>query len=78
MRYTIMIITMPQSEVIECSDIHAETDAEAMEYAMEYAMNQACFNGAQDYMMTVNDAAGDFSATIQGTRSARTSINDTV
>lgn len=42
MRYTIMIITMTQSEVIECSDVHAETDAEAM----EYAMNQACFNGA--------------------------------
>jgi len=74
MRYTIMIITMPQSEVIECSDVHAETDAEAM----EYAMNQACFNGAQDYMMVVNDAAGEFSATIQGTRSARASTNDTV
>lgn len=64
MRYTIMIITMPQSEVIECSDVHADTDAEAM----EYAMNQACFN----------DAAGEFSATIQGTRNARTSTNDTV
>lgn len=74
MRYTIMIITMSQSEVIECSDVYAETDAEAM----EYAMNQASFTGAQDYMMVVNDATGDFSATIQGTRSARTSINDTV
>lgn len=51
MRYTIMIITMSQSEVIECSDVYAETDAEA---------------------------TGDFSATIQGTRSARTSINDTL
>lgn len=57
MRYTIMIITMLQSEVIEFSHIHAETDAEAM---------------------AVNDATGDFSATIQGTCSARTSINDTV
>lgn len=37
MRYTIMIITMPQSEVIECCDVHAETDAEAMEYAMKRA-----------------------------------------
>lgn len=73
MPYTIMII-MPQSEIIECIDVYAETDAEAM----EYAMNQACFNGTQDYMMIVNDAAGEFSATIQGTRSARISTSDAV
>lgn len=74
MRYTVMIIAMPQAEVIECSDVHAETDAEAM----EYAMNQACFTGAQDYMLIVNDAAGVFNATVQGTRSARISTPDTV
>lgn len=73
MPYTIMII-MPQSEIIECIDVYAETDAEAM----EYAMNQACFNGTQDYMMIVNDAAGEFSATIQGTRSARISTADSM
>ena len=73
MPYTIMII-MPQSEIIECIDVYAETDAEAM----EYAMNQACFNGTQDYMMIVNDAAGEFSATVQGTRSARISTSDAV
>lgn len=66
MRYTIMIITMPQSEVIECTDVHADSDAEAM----EYALNQVCFTGAQDYMLIVNDSAGEFSATVQGTRSA--------
>lgn len=36
MPYTIMII-MPQSEIIECIDVYAETDAEAMEYAMNQA-----------------------------------------
>ena len=74
MRYTVMIIAMPQSEVIECTDVHADSDAEAM----EYAMNQACFTGAQDYMLIINDSAGEFSATVQGTRSARISTNDTV
>ena len=74
MRYTIMIITMPQSEVIECSDVHGDSDAEAM----EYALNQACFTGAQDYMLVVNDAAGEFSATVQGTCSARISTADSM
>lgn len=74
MLYTIMVITMPQSDIIECSDVHAETDAEAM----EYAMNQACFTGAQDYMMLVNDVAGEFIAMAQGTRSARISTSDTL
>lgn len=74
MRYTVMIIAMPQADVIELTDVHADSDAEAM----EYAMNQACFTGAQDYMLIINDAAGEFSATIQGTRSARISTNDTV
>ena len=74
MRYTIMVITMPLCETIERCDVYAETNAEAM----EYAMNQACFNGAQDYMMVVNDAAGDFNATVQGTRGARISAPDTV
>lgn len=74
MRYTVMIIVMPQTEVIEFTDVFADTDAEAM----EYAMNQACFTGAQDYMLIVNDAAGEFNATVQGTRSARISTPDTV
>lgn len=74
MRYTVMIITMPQADVIELTDVYADTDAEAM----EYAMNQACFTGAQDYMLIVNDAAGEFNATVQGTRSARISTPDTV
>lgn len=74
MRYTIMIVIMPHSEVIECSDVFADTDAEAM----EYAMNQACFTGAQDYMLIVNDAAGEFNAIVQGTRSARISITDSM
>ena len=74
MRYTVMIIAMPQADVIELTDVYADTDAEAM----EYAMNQACFTGAQDYMLIVNDAAGEFSATIQGTRSARISTSDAV
>ena len=73
MRYTIMIITMLQSEVIECTDVHADSDAEAM----EYALNQACFTGAQDYMLIVNDSA-EFSATVQGTRSARISTADSM
>lgn len=74
MRYTVMIITMPQSEVIEYTDVHADSDAEAM----EYALNQACFTGAQDYMLIVNDSAGEFSATVQGTRSARISTADSM
>lgn len=74
MRYTVMIIAMPQADVIELTDVYADTDAEAM----EYAMNQACFTGAQDYMLIVNDAAGDFNATVQGTGSARISTPDTV
>lgn len=74
MRYTLMIIAMPQADVIELTDVYADTDAEAMEYAID----QACFNGAQDYMMVVNDAAGEFSATVQGTRTARTSTSDTL
>lgn len=74
MRYTVMIIAMPQADVIELTDVYADTDAEAM----EYAMNQACFTGAQDYMLIVNDAAGVFNATVQDTRSARISTPDTV
>lgn len=74
MQYTIMIIAIPQCELIECTHVHSDTDAEAMEYAMD----QACFNGAQDYMLIVNDAAGEFSATVQGTRSSRTSTSDTL
>lgn len=74
MKYTIMVIAMPQSEVIKCSYAYANTDAEAM----EYAMIQPCFTGAQDYMLIVNDAAGKFSATVQGTRSARNITPDTV
>lgn len=72
MRYTVMIIAMPQADVIELTDVHADSDAEAM----EYAMNQACFTGAQDYMLIINDSAGEFSATVQGTRSARISTAD--
>lgn len=74
MRYTSMLITMPLCEIIERCDVYADTDAEAM----EYAMNQACFNDAQDYMMIVNDAADEFSATIQGLRNTRTSISDSL
>lgn len=49
MRYTVMIIVMPQTEVIEFTDVFADTDA-----------------------------AGEFNATVQGTRSARISTPDTV
>lgn len=74
MQYTVMIIAMRYGDVIEQTDIHADSDAEAM----EYAMNQVCFTGSQDYMLIINDSAGEFSATVQGTRSARISTADSM
>lgn len=50
MPYTIMII-MPQSEIIECIDVYAETDAEAMEYAMpceDFVKRRVCESFSSD------------------------------
>lgn len=74
MVYTIMVIAMPQAVVVECCDVFADTDAEAM----ELAMNQACFTGETDYRMLVSDALGEFCAYVQCTRSTRISTPDTV
>lgn len=58
MKYNVNIITIPEYEMIECTDFYAETDAEAM----EYAMNQLCFNTQQIYIMNVYCYDSDFSA----------------